>query len=278
VRVALAQVDCCLGDLDANLARTREVTADAAGSGVDLVVFPELNLTGYSLGAISHDVSLPASDPRLAALAPDEPAVVVGFAEQGRVDAYNSAVHVQGGEVRHVHRKLYLPTYGIHEERKHFSPGQALRAYDDAAGRRLALLVCNDAWQPVLPFLAVQDGAAALLVPTNSAVSAYPDVLDTRAYWRSITRFYGQMYQTFVVFVNRVGAEGELVFWGGSHVVDPEGRVVAEAPEGEEALLVVDLDLAAVRRRRRLVPLVREARLGLLQRELARLLDEGGDS
>jgi len=85
------------------------------------------------------------------------------------------------------------------------------------------------------------------------------------------------MLETYVVFVNRVGAEGELSFWGGSHVYNPWGELVAEAPTGEPAFLTVDLDLAGVRRRRREMPLVKEARLGLLSRELQRLAAEGGD-
>jgi predicted amidohydrolase len=85
------------------------------------------------------------------------------------------------------------------------------------------------------------------------------------------------MYQSYVVFVNRVGVEGELHFWGGSHVVDPWGEVVAAAPEEREALVYADLDLDRVRHRRREVPLVREARLALLEREIRRLVDEGGD-
>jgi predicted amidohydrolase len=179
--------------------------------------------------------------------------------------------------VRHTHRKLYLPTYDIFEERKFFSPGQSMRAYDTRHGR-MATLICNDAWQPHLTFLAVQDGAGVLLVPTNSAQSRFPERYDSETYWRDITVFYARMFQSFVIFVNRVGDEAGLQFWGGSHVVDPWGRIVAAAPEGEEALLTLDIDLGAVRRRRREVPLVREARLGLLAREANRLAEEGGDA
>ena len=89
------------------------------------------------------------------------------------------------------------------------------------------MLVCNDAWQPALAFLAVQDAARMLIVPANSAAGAYPGALDTRGYWRDITRFYGRMFETYVVFVNRVGIEGDLEFWGGSHVVDACGDLVA---------------------------------------------------
>jgi predicted amidohydrolase len=141
----------------------------------------------------------------------------------------------------------------------------------------MAVLVCNDAWQPQLAFLATQDGARVLLVPAASAQSRFPEHYDSHEYWHDITHFYGRMFQVFVVFVNRVGQEGALRFWGGSHVIDPWGNVVAEASQGAQQSLTVDVDLAEVRRRRRQVPLVKEARLGLIQREIGRLLEEGGD-
>jgi predicted amidohydrolase len=140
----------------------------------------------------------------------------------------------------------------------------------------MATLICNDAWQPQLPFIAVHDGAQVLLIPTSSAQSLFPQHYDSESYWRDLTRFYGRMYQSYVVFVNRVGSEEDLHFWGGSHVVDPWGEVIGEAEDGETVLLV-DIDFGQVRRRRREVPLVREARLALLEREIHRLVDEGGD-
>ncbi len=133
----------------------------------------------------------------------------------------------------------------------------------------------NDAWQPQLAFLATQDGAQVLLVPAASAQSIFPDRYDSHEYWRDITRFYGRMFQLYVVFVNRVGAEGPLRFWGGSHVTDPWGNLVGEAEQLREEVLTVEINLAEIRRRQ--VPLVKEARLGLLHREIGRLLEEGGD-
>ena len=199
-------------------------------------------------------------------------ACVIGFAEAGRVHTYNSAAYLEGGRVRHVHRKLYLPTYDIWEERKHFTPGDALRAFDTPWGPA-AVLICGDAWQPAVASLAVQDGARVLIVPACSTARK-PEIQDD---WRAICRFYARMLECFVVFVNRVGIEPGLDFWGGSHVHDPWGVCLAEAPVGEEALVTADLDLGAVRRRRREMPLVKEARLGLLGRELDRLVAEGGD-
>jgi predicted amidohydrolase len=124
-------------------------------------------------------------------------------------------------------------------------------------------------------FLAVQDGARVLLVPTNSSQSRFPEQYDSRTYWRDITVFYARMFQCYVVFCNRVGDEGpNLRFWGGSHIVDPWGKIVCALPDDEESVVTAEID----RKRRREVPLVREARLGLLAREANRLAEEGGDA
>jgi predicted amidohydrolase len=280
MRVALAQIDSILGDTEENLRRSKEVVAEAKDRDTDLTVFPELSLSGYALGELGDDVPIEAHSKPISSLAEaaGEMAVVVGFCEEGRgFHTYNSAAYLEGGSIRHLHRKLYLPNYRIYEERKHYNPGQSMRAFDTRFGR-MAMLICNDAWQTFLPFIAVQDGAQVLIIPADSgSYPSYPELLDTRDYWRGITRFYARMLECYVVFVNRVGKQDNLVFWGYSHVVDPWGTVVAEGPLHEEALITVDIDLGNVRRRRREVPLVKEARLALLARELNRLAEEGGD-
>jgi predicted amidohydrolase len=278
LRVALAQMDCTLGEVEENLRRMGDALAQARAEDADLVVFPELSLTGYSLGQLAEDVSLEDVDEAVGPLLDGDArmGVVVGFAEAGRLHTYNSAAYVQEGGVRHLHRKLYLPTYGAFEERKHFSPGQALRAFDTAFGR-MAILICNDVWQPMLPFLAVQDGARVLIVPANSSRQRFPGVADMPQEWRAINRFHARMLESYVIFVNRVGTEGELTFWGGSQVVDPYGTIIHEAPLDEPALTTVEIDLELVRRRRREMPLVKEARLALIAREIERLAAEGGD-
>jgi predicted amidohydrolase len=279
MRVALAQIDCVLGDTEKNLRKAKEVVAEAKDRDADLTVFPELSLSGYTLGELGDDVPIEAHSKPISSLAEaaGEMAVVVGFCEEGqRFQTYNSAAYLEGGVLRHLHRKLYLPNYRIYEERKHYNPGQNMRAFDTRFGR-MAMLICNDAWQTFLPFIAVQDGAQVLIIPAASGPYSHPELLDTRGYWRGITRFYARMLESYVIFVNRVGKQDDLIFWAYSHVVDPWGTVVAEAPVHEEALITVDIDLGNVRRRRREVPLVKEARLALLARELNRLAEEGGD-
>jgi predicted amidohydrolase len=281
VRITLAQLEPTLGDIEGNLERAREVIAGASAEGSDLVVFPELFVSGYSIGEVDADLSMVADDPRVLDVVRDagDTGVVIGFIEDGARSphTYNTMGYYVGGRLAHVHRKLFLPAYRPFEERNHFTPGPTLRAFPGPADTRLAVLLCNDAWQPHLAFLATQDGAQVLLVPASSAQSTFPEHYDSDEYWHDITRFYGRMFQVFVVFVNRVGVEGQFRFWGGSHVVDPWGNSLAEAIQHDEQLLTVSIDLGDVRRRRREVPLVKEARLGLVQRETRRLLDEGGD-
>lgn len=276
MRIALAQTDSSLGDVTSNLKQMAELTTRAAADGAELTVFPELSIHGYALGHIHGDRSLPASDPRLAALSRSGCDVLAGFHEDGGLRTYNSAAYLSDGAVTHVHRKLYLPNYLVWEERKHASPGQRLRAFNTRHGR-MATLICNDAWQPVLPWLAVQDGAEVLLIPTNGAAGYGPDTLDTIAYWEQLLVFIARMQQCWVIFVNRVGTEAGARFWGGSRVVDPNGIITAQAPLWEEALTLADIDVALAHRSRRSIPLTAEARLGLVQREVQRLIEEGGD-
>lgn len=280
VRIALAQVDAALDAVDANLQHAAEIVWRAGEQHADLVVFPELTLHGYPITSYDADLAMSADDHRLRTLSTEGgagPDVAIGFHEDAGPHTYNSVAYLDGHHLLQVHRKLYLPTYDIWEEHKHFSPGHSLRAFTTRFGR-MGILTCNDAWQACPPFLLAQDGAEVLLIPTNSADTRAPDVIDTPAYWRDILRAVARMNELWVVFVNRVGAVNGLEFWGGSCVVDPTGLIVAEAPFKEEALLVVDIDVAAARRRRRQLPLLKDARLGLLTREMQRLIAEGGNA
>ncbi len=274
--MALAQLDCALGDVPENAQRASAAIAEARRQGADLIMFPELNLTGYALGSVSDDVALRADSPTIMRLAEEagEMGVVLGFVEDGPVHTYNSAIYLQGGVRIHLQRKTFLPTYGRFEEHKHFSSGQSLRAFDSPLAR-FAVLICNDVWQPPLPFLAVHDGARVLLVPSSSSLEAGAgtDPAEVQSDWRTLLCFHARFLQSYMVFVNRVGEEAGVNFWGGSMVVDPWGRVIAEAPRHQAAVVLAELDLEAVRRRRREMPLVKEGRLSLLQREFGRLAD-----
>jgi predicted amidohydrolase len=247
-------MDCRLGEIATNLAGAARLLEWARRQRADLVVFPELAVTGYCKTEIGPDVAMAADDERLARLAGDQSAVI-GFVES---PCFNSAAWWHGGRLRHVQRKLYLPTYGPWQEGRVFTPGDELQVVDG-----IAVLICNDAWHPALVELAVRRGAEVLVVIANSARN---DLVDNPSTWRDITRLYARLFQVWVVFVNRVGTDAGagFSFWGGSHVVDHDGRVVVEAPEDVESGLIADLDLGALRRRRRELPLLDDPRLELL--------------
>jgi predicted amidohydrolase len=267
VRIALAQLDGKLGDIRANADRVHTAVAEANAGGAELVVFPELYLSGYALGEISHGTAYTAAETfPLVALEADDPATLLGFHERCGDQTYNSAAYFERGRVLHVHRKLHLVDYAPFDEDRLYAPGHELRAFTSAGGR-VATLICNDCWHPALPFLAVQDGAAVLLVPASSST----ELSNVDDDWAALTRFYARMLQCYFVFVNRVGVEGRFRFWGGSHVVGPRGDLVAEAPHFEEAITVADIDLKLVADERARLPLTRAPRFELIRTELERL-------
>jgi predicted amidohydrolase len=267
LRVALLQTEPLLGDVRRNLDDLHQRLRDLADT--DLAVAPELAVHGYHLGQLEDTEALDASDPRLAELGRYGPAVVAGIVESRRHEQYNSAVVVDGGQVR-VQRKLFLPTYRGWEERKHFRPGASLRRFE-LRGANVAVLVCNDLWQPPLPWLAVHGGAEVVVVIASSSHS-HAAVPVERA-WDILIGHTAVTLQCYVVFVNRAGVECDLEFWGGSRVVGPDGDDLLRLG-GEPTTAEVTLDLGAIRTLRRRWPLLREPRLDLVAREVQALIAE----
>lgn len=270
LRVALLQTAPRLGEVDSNLADLDGRLSQVAGA--DLAVAPELALHGYHLSAVDDVEAVAAHDDRLPALGRHGPAVVVGFAESWRHHRYNSAAVIDGDHVPLVQRKLFLPTYQAWEERKHFRPGNGLRCAD-VRGTRIGVLICNDLWQPPLPWLAAHDGAEVLVVIANS-VESHAAVPVRRA-WDLLIAHAAITLQCYVVFVNRTGDECGLHFWGGSHVVGPDGETLVHLGDGP-GHIEAELDLAALRRLRRRWPLLQDSRFDLVSREVSRLAGEEG--
>jgi predicted amidohydrolase len=281
LRIALAQLAPRLGVLDDNLARHREVLAAARSGGAGLVVFPELGLTGYQLQDLAAEVAMRADDPRLASLAADAAGMsaIVSFVEEAADHRlFISAALLEDGEVRFVHRKLFLPTYGLFDERRFFAAGDRLRATDSRLGVRLGLAVCEDFWHLAVPETLALDGAQILINVSSSPgrdLAAIHEVgLGTAASWRTLMRTYAQLTTSFVVFCNRVGMDETISFWGGSEVIAPSGEAVFTAPLFDEGLHFVDIELGDVRRERIGLPLLRDERPELHLRELRRILAE----
>ncbi len=282
LRIALAQIAPRLGDLDANLEQHRDLVHDARAGGAGLVVFPELGLTGYLLQDLASEVAMRLDDPRLATLVAattDGPSAIISFVEEsGDHRLFIAAALVEAGEIRHVHRKAHLPTYGLFDERRFFAPGNALRAVPSTLGVGLGLAVCEDFWHLSTAQLLALDGAQILVNVSSSPgrdLAASNEVgLGTATSWRTLMRTYAQLTTSFVVFCNRVGVDESFSFWGGSEVIGPNGAVVFSAPMFEEGLFYADVDLAEVRRERITLPLLRDERPELVAREWRRLIAE----
>jgi predicted amidohydrolase len=267
LRVSLLQTAPQLGNVEANLAGLHEELRQVADS--DVAVAPELAVHGYFLSELDDVDALSAEDRRIAALGEHGPAVVAGFVESRRHHQYNSAAIVDGDTVE-VQRKLFLPTYRGWEERKHFRPGARLRPLT-VRGVPSAVLICNDLWQPPLPWLAVHAGAEVLFVIANS-VRSHSAVPVERA-WDVLLTHSAVALQSYVVFVNRSGAECGAEFWGASRVLGPDGGELARL-DTEPGRAEATLDLAALRDLRRRWPLLRESRLELIGQAVDALRDE----
>ena len=279
LRIALAQIAPRLGDLEANLARHHELIAAARERGAGLVVFPELGLTGYQLQDLAADVAMGLDDPRLGGLARAARGLsaVVSFVEESADHRlFIAAALLEDGEVRHVHRKVHLPTYGLFDERRFFAPGDVVRAAPSRLGVGLGLAVCEDFWHVSVPQLLALDGAHLLVnvssSPGRDLASSHEVGLGTAASWRTLMRTYAQLTTSFVVFCNRVGVDESLSFWGGSEVIGPTGAPVFGAPMFEEGLFTCDVELGDVRRERIALPLLRDERPELIAREWDRIV------
>ena len=282
LRIALAQVAPKLGDLAANLARHHQLIRDARSKGAGLVVFPELGLTGYLLQDLAAEVAMRLDDPRLASLAGETAggaSAVVSFVEEsGDHRLFIAAALLEDGEIRHIHRKVFLPTYGQFDERRFYAPGDTIRATPSRLGMGVGIAVCEDFWHLQTPQLLALDGAQILINVSSSPgrdLAASNEVgLGTATSWRTLMRTYAQLTTSYVVFVNRVGVDESMTFWGGSEVIAPSGAPVFSAPFFDDDLYLVDIRLEDIRRERIALPLLRDERLELQARELGRIVRE----
>lgn len=274
MKVALGQIQPVLGDLGANLERHLQVVARARAAGAEFVVFPELSLTGYELKDMVPVVATRRDDPRLAPLAEASRGCVLiasGVEEAPDFRYFISAFCWEDGVLRFVHRKVYLPTYGMFDEQRYFASGDRFRSFT-LRGLPVGILICEDAWHASAPYLLGMDGAQVQFILTSSpgrGVSG--EQLDSERGWQLVCEHTSRFHRCYTVFVNRVGYEDGLNFWGGSRVLDPEGNEVVRAALFEPDLVFAELDIDRVRRARMYTPLLRDEKLALTISELERI-------
>ncbi len=278
LKIALAQINTRLGDLPANLEKHLALAKQAQEAGMELLVFPELSLTGYVLQDLASSVCCKpnADDPVFSQLldASREIDLMVGFVDEDtRHRFYIASAYLSQGKVLHVHHKVYLPTYGLFDEGRFFAPGNSVRAFDTRFGR-FGMLICEDFWHASPPYLLWLDGADVLLFASASPGRGLNGEakLESSAWVEHTNRAYAGLFTTFVVHANRSGFEDGLNFWGGSTIFDPDGKLVAQAPYFEESLTPAEIDLNQLHRTRARLPLLRDERPELVQRELERIL------
>jgi len=240
VRIALAQVNPTVGDLAGNARLVVDWIGRARDTQADIVCFPELVITGYP----PEDLVLKPSFVRdnlaqldVIAKATRGIAAVVGFVDR-EGDLFNAAAFIHEGEVKAVYHKVFLPNYGVFDEKRYFVPGHRTPIIE-LAGDPLALSVCEDVWFPAGPMAWEAEHGARLLININGSPYHYgkrvprEDMIAERA----------ADYGAYVAWVNTVGGQDELVFDGNSVVIDPKGRVIARAASFVEELLVCDVDV-----------------------------------
>jgi len=252
LRVACCQLDVVVGDLDGNVARVLDAYQRAEAAGADLAVFGELCLTGYP----PEDLLLKPGFVRdnheaLAKVAAGTGrcAAVVGFAEAGQ-DLFNAAALCAAGSVVGTYHKRLLPNYTVFDELRYFTPGtEPLQLYE-IGGVRVAMTICEDVWSPSGPMGAQASGGAELVVNLNAS----PFQAGRRAERERMLATRAADASCALVYVNQVGGQDELVFDGGSMVFDENGTLIAAAPQFVEDVLIVDVDLREVFRKRLLDP------------------------
>src|SRR5436190_7631106 len=281
VRIALSQFRPTKGEYAQNVTRIGAVITQAAqlDPKPDLVVFPETATSGYfveggvkelavTAGTLARDVAAAYRGPEID--------VTVGFYERFQNHIYNSAVYATLGkkkpDVRHVHRKVFLPTYGVFDEERFVDRGQdGVRSFETNWGGRAAILICEDAWHSLAATVAALEGAQLLIVPSASPARGLGEDEDCEGQalpasvvrWERIVRGIAEEHGVFVALANLVGFEGGKGFPGASAVIDPTGRIVARGPLFEEALLTADIDLDSLTTARSDSPLLADLQSAL---------------
>ena len=268
VRIAACQLNTHVGDLDGNVERILAALRTAEEAGADVAVFPELAITGYPPEDLLLKPRFIADNLKAlekVAASTSGCAAVVGFVDRGR-DLFNAAAVCADGRVHGVYRKRLLPNYGVFDEQRYFAPGASPLQLYVVAGVRIGVSICEDSWSPGGPIAEHAAGGAELIVNLNASpyhegrVAERERMLATRAADASCA----------LVYVNQVGGQDELVFDGASLVFDADGHVVARGAQFREDVLVLDMEIRPVFRKRLIDPRGRASAAALPEVEISR--------
>jgi predicted amidohydrolase len=275
----LAQIKPKLGCVADNLALIEERIQAAITAKADLIVFPELALTGYFLKDLVPEVALRLDSPEIVKLMDlsRSISIAIGFVEvTADYRFFNSALYLEDGSIRHLHRKVYLPTYGLFDEQRYLARGECFRAFDTRFGR-MGMLVCEDMWHLSASYILAMDGAATLLCLSSSPGRGVEgDSLGSANAWQQLTSTTAMFLNCRVLYCNRVGFEDGVNFWGGSEYVAPSGESLARGNILAEDSVTATVDEGTLRRERIFSPMLRDENLFITMQELRRIERERG--
>ncbi len=251
----IVQHDCTLANFDENLARHVSAIECAVRDGVQAIAFPELSLTGYNVQDAAQEMAMHIDDPKLEPLRELSRHICIvcgGIELSDDYGVYNSAFMFEDGISKSVHRKTYLPTYGMFEELRYFSAGQQVEAVESKRLGKIGVAICEDFWHVSVPYLLAHQGAKLLLVLMSSPLRLSPGsgVPSIVSQWQTIASTNAFLFSCYVACVNRVGTEDSFTYWGNSTVTGPDGSPAGSAPMFSEHTMDAVIDYAEVKRAR----------------------------
>lgn len=279
MKIALAQISPHLGNIKKNFDIHLELIAKARKKKADVVIFPELSLTGYALKDLVPEVAItPSESPfftELASLSRDI-SLVFGFVEERRNEKglfYNSAAFLSKGRVLHIHRKVFLPTFGMFEERKFFAAGKNFKTFETPHGQT-GLMICRDFLHYGAGYLLFAGGSEIIVI-----ISAAPgrgvsgaEGFATSRMWELMGEAISLFSSAFVVYCNRVGIEDGMTFAGGSFIFGPSGKLLGKAPYLDRNFFIQDINLDLVREYRKKLEFKRDDRPEIILHSLQRIV------
>jgi len=277
MKIAIAQIDPYLGNIEKNLKRHLDLVEEAISKKADLIVFPELSLTGYTLRDGVPDMALkPGGDTAFNKLIASSKGISIafGFAEEKDPGLFfNSSAFLSGGKTLHIHRKVYLPNYGIFEELKFFGQGRNFHTFSSPFGKT-GMLICYDFLHYGASYLLFAGGSEFIIVlsaaPGRGVSSG--EGWASSYMWELMGETISRFSQSFVIYANRVGSEDGKSFAGGSFIYSPAGQLLAKASYSEEEFLVREVDIQEIREMRRKWPYKRDEKPEIICEALKRIV------
>lgn len=275
----LAQIKPKLGCIADNLVLIENQIIKAREAGADLIVFPELALSGYFLKDLVPEVALRVDSPEVQRLIELSRgiSIAIGFVEE--TDDYhffNAALYLENGEIRHLHRKVYLPTYGLFDEQRYLARGGSFRAFDTKFGR-FGMLICEDMWHLSTSYILAMDLATTLLCLSSSPSRGIEgDSPGSASAWQKLTSTTAMFLNCRILYCNRVGFEDGVNFWGGSEYIASSGESITRGTLFEEDFVTARVDEGSLRRERIFSPMMRDENLSVTMQELVRIAEARG--